>query len=87
MNVALTPEQERLVAQKVSSGCYESASEVIEEGLRLLAEHDRIVELGLDRLREEIALGLRQLRAGQGIAGEEVFLELRQRSEQRRDRK
>src|ERR1700677_4269551 len=36
MNVSLTPELEKFVAQKVESGLYRSASEVIREGLRLL---------------------------------------------------
>jgi antitoxin ParD1/3/4 len=36
MNVSLTPELEELINQKVSSGLYHSASEVIREALRLL---------------------------------------------------
>lgn len=36
MNVSLTPELEQYVQEKVSSGLYYSASEVIREGLRLL---------------------------------------------------
>lgn len=36
MNVSLTPELEELINQKVRSGLYNSASEVIREGLRLL---------------------------------------------------
>jgi len=36
MNVSLTPEMERWVQQKVSSGFYTSASEVIREALREL---------------------------------------------------
>jgi len=35
MNISLTPELERLVNEKVKSGRYASASEVIREGLRL----------------------------------------------------
>ncbi len=42
MNVSLTPELEALVAQKVESGRYTSASEVIREALRLLEEQDQI---------------------------------------------
>jgi antitoxin ParD1/3/4 len=40
MNVSLTPELEQLVTEKVESGRYTSASEVIREALRLLEEHD-----------------------------------------------
>jgi hypothetical protein len=37
MNVSLTPELERFVKGTVESGLYRNASEVIREGLRLLA--------------------------------------------------
>ncbi len=40
MNVSLTPELEKLVQDKVASGLYQTASEVIREGLRLLKERD-----------------------------------------------
>jgi len=40
MNVSLTPELERFVEKKVQTGRYQSASEVIRAGLRLLEEHD-----------------------------------------------
>ncbi|MGI4801516.1 MAG: type II toxin-antitoxin system ParD family antitoxin [Janthinobacterium lividum] len=38
LTVSLTPELAHLVASKVASGLYGSASEVIRAGLRLLAE-------------------------------------------------
>ena len=40
MNVSLTPELEKLVQDKVASGLYQTASEVVREGLRLLKERD-----------------------------------------------
>ena len=42
MNVSLTPELERFVQEKVRSGRYTSASEVVREALRLLEEHERV---------------------------------------------
>lgn len=41
MNVSLTPDLERFVREKVESGLYNSASEVVREALRLLVDHDR----------------------------------------------
>jgi len=41
MNVSITPELEMFVANKVESGRYTSASEVVREALRLLEEQDR----------------------------------------------
>ncbi len=39
MNVSLTPELERCVQDRVDSGLYCSASEVVRDGWRLLREH------------------------------------------------
>lgn len=41
MNVSLTPDLERFVREKVESGLYNSASEVVREALRLLLDRDR----------------------------------------------
>lgn len=40
MKVALTPRHKHLVAEKVKSGAFGSATEVIREGLRLLEAQD-----------------------------------------------
>ena len=40
MNVSLTPELEKFVRQKVNTGRYLSASEVIREALQLLEERE-----------------------------------------------
>lgn len=51
MNVSLTPDLERFVREKVDSGLYNSASEVVREALRLLIARDR--EGALYRVAEE----------------------------------
>ena len=53
MNVSLTPELEMLVTRKVETGLYQSASEVIREGLRLLEERDRLRELHFAEVRRK----------------------------------
>ena len=40
MNVSLTPELEELVNEKVRTGLYQTASEVVREALRLLKQRD-----------------------------------------------
>ena len=84
MNVSLTPELEELINQKVDSGLYHSASEVIREALRLLKEQDELRQFRLEQLRKEIASGLEQLDRGEGIPGKAVFEKLRQKSHARR---
>lgn len=78
MNVSLTPELEQLVYEKVKSGRYLSASEVVREALRLLEERDKIRETRLFTLRKEIAIGIEQGDKGEVVDGEEVFRELRE---------
>jgi antitoxin ParD1/3/4 len=60
MNVSLTPELERLVNEKVASGMYGSASEVVREALRLLNERDRARADRLAELKRNIAIGIEQ---------------------------
>lgn len=64
MNVSLTRELEALVQEKVRSGLYRSASEVVREALRLLHERERLRELRLRELRREIAVGVGQADRG-----------------------
>jgi antitoxin ParD1/3/4 len=65
MNVSLTPELEEMVNRKVKSGLYNSASEVIREGLRRLQEEDELKNLRREELRREILKGMEQMRNGQ----------------------
>ena len=57
MNVSLTPELERLVNEKVESGLYQTASEVVREALRLLKERDQARQ----QLRADVQAGFDQL--------------------------
>ena len=66
MNVSLTKELAQLVNDKVKSGLYHTASEVIREGLRLLDERDRLYQLRLQELRADVKKGLDQLDRGEG---------------------
>jgi len=77
MNVSLTPELEKLVTSKVKSGRYQSASEVIREGLRLLDDQDRLRELQMTEVRRKIQVGIDQLDRGEGIPGDQVEAKLK----------
>jgi antitoxin ParD1/3/4 len=58
LNINLTPELEKLIRQKVDSGRYNSASEVVREALRLMESQDALHALQLERLRRDIREGL-----------------------------
>jgi antitoxin ParD1/3/4 len=64
MQVLLTPKLEELVREKIESGLYSDASEVIREALRLMREFDSVQQLKIERLREELARGEADLAAG-----------------------
>jgi antitoxin ParD1/3/4 len=64
MNITLGTEFERRIAEKIDSGLYTSASEVIRDGLRLLFEKDQIRERQAAVLREEVSKGFAQLESG-----------------------
>jgi antitoxin ParD1/3/4 len=58
LNVNLTPQLEEMVRQKVASGLYTSASEVVREALRLMEQQDRLRAVKLEHLRQDIHEGL-----------------------------
>lgn len=58
MDINLTPQLEEMVREKVASGLYTSASEVVREALRLMEEKDQLRMAKLDQLRKDIQDGL-----------------------------
>lgn len=80
MNISLTPELERLVNDKVKSGMYHSASEVIREGLRLLQEQDELRKIKLMALQREISKGIEQADRGEVMPAKQVFAAMKKRN-------
>ena len=85
MNISLTPQLEEIVKKKVDSGRYHSVSEVIREAIRILEERDRLQEIKLEALRNEVSVGLEQLDHGEGLPlnHEEIKTEGRRRLAQK----
>jgi antitoxin ParD1/3/4 len=57
ININLPPQLEAMVRQKVASGRYASASEVVREALRLLEHQERLRDAKLEQLRHDIDEG------------------------------
>ena len=76
LTVTVTPELEAFVRDRVASGRFDTPSDVVREGLKLLEgrEHER--DAAIAEIRSEIAVGLDQARAGQLRDGEAFFAEL-----------
>jgi len=86
MNVSLTPVLEQFILEKIKAGFYSSASEVVREALRLLAESDNNKRFRVEQLNREIDLGLKDLAEHPPIPAAEVFSQIRQKSGARRKR-
>jgi len=77
MNVSLTPELEHWVDEKVRTGRYASASEVIREALRLLEQQELARKRQLVQVREKIDRALEQLEQGKALDPEDARPRLR----------
>ncbi len=84
VNVSLTPELEEFVQSRVSSGRYQTASEVVREALRLLERQEKERDDGLERLKEKLRRGAAEAEQGNLLDGDEVFDELRELIDERR---
>mgnify|MGYP002777491945 CR=1 FL=1 len=72
MQIALRPEQEKFVLDKLQQGKYHSVDELLTVAFQLLEEFDH-QEQELLNLREKITEGTRQIHQGNVVEGEAVF--------------
>lgn len=87
MNVSLTPELEKFVEARVATGRYQTASEVVREGLRLLENQELQREADLGSLKSKLKRAAAQADRGELIPGNQVFEEIRKLSARRRKEK
>jgi antitoxin ParD1/3/4 len=64
INISLPPELENRVRQRVESGLYGSASEVVREALRLLDVYEQSRQQSLACLQADIRLGMADVAEG-----------------------
>ena len=85
-NIVLTPQLDAYVEELLESGAYKSVSEVFRDGLRLVKKERDHDEAQLVEIQTRIAVGLDQLKRGEGISGppREVLGERLERFQQRR---
>jgi antitoxin ParD1/3/4 len=78
MQIAIKPDQEQYILDKLQQGKYKSIDELLSIAFQLLEEHDE-KEKQLSQLRRKIAEGTEQLRQGEVIEGELVFQQLQEK--------
>jgi antitoxin ParD1/3/4 len=64
VNVSVKGVLAEFVEERVRSGAYESATEVVQEALRLLRRDEQIAAMKLELLRREVARGVDDANAG-----------------------
>ena len=80
MNVNLGTVFDNFIAELLQTGLYQSQSEVVREGLRLLKEREELKKLRLAELRKEISVGSEQADRGEFVDGPRAFAKIRRRS-------
>jgi antitoxin ParD1/3/4 len=83
LNVSLTPELTRFVQERVVSGHYQTASEVVREGLRLLEQQERDRDATYAALKGKLKRAAAQAERGERVDGEEFFVKLLGRLERK----
>ena len=90
MKISLTPDLTRLIEDRLASGHYRSASDVVREALLRLAD-DRPRKERLAELRRKIAEGLADSKAGRLVDGSAgirlIEVKLKRLEKARRSRK
>ena len=84
MNVNLGTVLDKFIGELLKTGMYQSQSEVVREGLRLLKEREELKKIRLAALRKEIAIGSEQADRGEFVDGEQTFADIRRRSAERK---
>ena len=86
MEITLTPDLEKFINDKLESGSYDSPSEMVREGMRLLKEQDQLREIRREELRREVQKGIDDVREGRFKtynSGEELAEEIIRRGKER----
>jgi len=80
LNISLTPELEQFIESRVASGRYQTASEVVRAGLRLLEDRERERDAVVDEIRAHIRAGIDQADRGELLDPDAVLEEMRRLS-------
>jgi antitoxin ParD1/3/4 len=76
LNVSLTPELEEFVRDRVDTGRYQTASEVVREGLRLLELQERDRDAAHAALKAKLKIAAAEADSGALVDGEEFINKL-----------
>ena len=81
MQIAVKPDQEKYILEKLQQGKYKRIDELLSIAFQLLEQHEE-KEKQLSELRRKIVEGTEQIRHGEVIEGELVFQQLQEKLKQ-----
>ena len=79
MQIALRPEQEQFILEKLNQGYYDSADEIMAVAFQLLEEYEfkkrerELKQEMLEDIRQKVLEGMEDVRQGRVVDGEIVF--------------
>ncbi|MDB9476819.1 ribbon-helix-helix domain-containing protein [Dolichospermum circinale] len=86
MNIEIKPELEQIIQAQIATGRYTNPEDVISKALKLLLEWDKGYQNWVEETREKVDVAIEQLDRGEGINGEVVISQLRDKLRQARER-
>jgi antitoxin ParD1/3/4 len=79
MTIQLTPEDEKLIQERMQSGAFRTVEEVIHDALASQDAETVWLAENKEAINEKIARGIEQLDRGEGVSGEVARERLKQR--------
>ncbi len=85
MNIQIKPELEQIIEAQIATGRYTNPEDVISKALKLLLEWDKGYQNWVEETREKVDVAIEQLDRGEGIDGDIVISQLRDKLRQARE--
>ena len=86
MNIQIKPELQQIIQAQIATGRYTNPEDVISKALKLLLEWDKGYQNWVEETREKVDVAIEQLDRGEGINGEVVISQLRDKLREARER-
>jgi antitoxin ParD1/3/4 len=85
MNIQIEPELEKIIQAQIATGRYANPEDVISKALKLLLEWEKGYQQWVEETREKVDIAIEQLDRGEGIEGEVVISQLRDKLRKARE--
>ncbi|MBD2570797.1 ribbon-helix-helix domain-containing protein [Anabaena lutea] len=85
MNIQIQPELEQIIQAQIATGRYTNPEDVISKALKLLLEWEKGYQQWVEETREKVDVAIEQLDRGEGIDGDVVISQLRDKLRQARE--